>query len=89
MLPQQTSRASDIYASDNKQAQTSHLIAGRIVLSTLSSFMLCACASDVALETLYSRWATDLLFVYQLGHMLEKVETPALVYIFGHLTEFT
>jgi len=39
----------------------------------LSSFLLCARIE--ALE-LYSRWATDLPFVYQLGHVLEKVENP-------------
>jgi len=39
----------------------------------LSSFLLCARIE--ALE-LYSTWATDLTFVYQLGHVLEKVENP-------------
>jgi len=42
----------------------------------LLSFLLCACATIVALEKLYSRWATGPLFDYQVGHMLEKVENP-------------
>jgi len=33
-------------------------------------------AAVVALEKLYSRWATDPLLVYLLGHMLEKAENP-------------
>jgi len=37
--------------------------------------LFCACLTVVALEKLYS-WATDPLFVYQLSHMLEKVENP-------------
>jgi len=37
--------------------------------------VLCACATVVTLEKLYSRWATDPLFVCWLGHILEKVET--------------
>ena len=41
------------------------------------SLLLCAYATIVALEKLYSRWTTDPLFdYYQLGHMFEKVENP-------------
>jgi len=49
-------------------------------------FLLCASATVFVLEKLYSRWATDPVFVYSLGHMLEKVEngnlTPLLLHIF-------
>jgi len=37
-------------------------------------FLLYACATIAALEL--SRWAMGLPFVYELGHLLEKVENP-------------
>jgi len=36
-------------------------------------FSVVSMCNIVALDKLY-KWAMDLLFVYQLGHMLEKVE---------------
>jgi len=37
-------------------------------------FLLGACATVVAWERLYSRWATGPLFFHSLDHMLEKVK---------------
>jgi len=44
----------------------------------LFSLLLCVCATIIALEKLYSSWATDPQFGYQLGHMFEMLRTPAL-----------
>jgi len=37
-------------------------------------FLLQACATFIAMEKLYNRWVAVLAFVYELGHVLEKVE---------------
>jgi len=61
--------------SNNEQAQPSHWLQRSVCYFKLFLFLLCACATIVALEKMYSRWATDPLFI-NWGTCFKRLRTP-------------
>jgi len=50
--------------SNNKQARPSHWLQRTLCYKKLFKFLLCACATDIAMDKLYSQWAAAPVCVY-------------------------